>query len=169
MAYTAPSLEHQQIIFDYLRGDIDRNLRECGVDVILQAEGATIPQAGNEICPNGLYSKIVVSREWGYSSANADIDIDLDPQATVMSAAYRVGIAREIRRNHRVIDRSYSGHIVAESLMGGGFAPVGIGVEMTEQQLAVVQQSIDRLVTAKQHAFLVALTRSLLKLDYAGD
>lgn len=168
MAFTYPPLEQQQIVFDYLRSDIDRDLREAGIDVVLAIHGITVPEAGNQLGASE-FSKIALARRKGYSTGLADIDHDLDPLASVMSTEYEVGIIYEKRRGIRTLQRSYKGFGVSRSLMGGAHEPIEMGLEMSQEQRDIVTQSVGRLITAKSRVFIPALTKSLKKIDPAGD
>ena len=168
MAYTYPSLEKQQLIFDYIRNDIEQDLYDAGIDVVLALHGFTLPERGNELATNE-YHKIVVARSWEYSSAAADIDRDLDPLASTLSTNYEIGVVHEKRRRGHLLSRTYSGRTVSRKIMGGDHEPVDIGSEMSQTQLHVVSESIGRLITAKSRFFIPGLTKSLIKIDLAGD
>jgi hypothetical protein len=168
MAFAYPSLDQQQIVFDYLRGDIDRDLRKAGIDDMLALHGFIVPEPGNELGASE-FSKIIVARRNGYSTQLADIDHDLDPLASVMSTEYEVGVIYEKRQGTRNLERSYKGIGVTRGLMGGAHEPIEMGQEMSHEQRDVVTQSIGRLITAKSRVFIPALTKSLKKIDLAGD
>lgn len=170
MSFKAPTQEHQQFIFDYLRSDIDQDLRNVGIDKLVEAQGYVIPENGNEITFEGAdFNKLVVSRHYGYTSESADLDLDLDPTAQVMSVEYEVGLRRERRLGAQVLQFSYTALLVSRSIFDGPQEPVGLGVEMTPEQLEVVSISVARLREAKRRAYLAFLTKSLTKISLAGD
>lgn len=168
MAFVYPPLEQQQVIFDYIRSDIDQGLREVEVDKLLEDHGYTIPEIGNDLTSE-QFSKIVVARHYGYSTQLADVDHDLDPLAEVWTSEYEVGIRHEVRKGHRLLRQSYEGLLVSRSIFEDQREPTALGLEMDERQLNAVHTAIGRLITAKSRIFIPALTKSLLQVNPAGD
>lgn len=148
-----PSLEVQRSTFDGYRTAIDRELRNTGFEEVLAEE---------DIDPdNGL---IVVGAAPLYSTQRADIFLDLDPMARRIGTQWEVGVQRETYES-----TSYIGLLICESILGQEPQATGTGKELDYIQLAVFKAIFSKLVDAKNQGKLVSLTKSLRKVDPAGD
>ena len=151
--YSFPPLHEQRETFDVFQSLIDRNLRRRGFVEVFAKRGIDVS-----------VGKIVVGRDFTYSSQLADISRDLDPLATRMATVNEVGLSIS---DHGA--RSWNMFEISTSLMSDDFEPSGIGLELDAIQHQSVHDSLRMLDLARRTGILSYLTKSRLKIDMGGD
>ncbi|HSX05148.1 MAG TPA: hypothetical protein VLF69_01645 [Candidatus Saccharimonadales bacterium] len=153
MTELCPPIARQHEIFADLQRSIDEELRGLGFAAVLAAWD--MESSG------GL---IVVGRSFEYSSAAADIHPDLDPFAVPLVTCHDVGLQQgdpggACWWSMRTVCQRVMGE---EELTEDGHA-------LTSEQRAAVDGALRELAMAKQTLLLPALTKSRLRISYAGD
>jgi hypothetical protein len=147
------SFNEQVVVFDHIRNGIDTELRNTGFEEFL-SEHAINPTLG----------RLVVVRTSIYNTRLTTLDIDSDPLALRLATQYEVGISTE---NGKA--RSYVGIPVSEAFDGQAHEQAGLGQELDYIQYISVLSSISKLRNARTKGLLPFLTKSLVKIDPAGD
>ncbi len=148
------SYSEQVSVFNNLRDHIDYVLRATGFEEFATTHGL---DAGA--------GRLVVAREFDYSSELADIDIDLDPLASRLATKHLVGVMAETPGGS-----SFKGRVVSEAWRGDVQQPAGYGVDLDSIQLVTVWDAVSWLLREKTGGGrLLYLTKSLKKVDPAGD
>ncbi len=154
MTRQLPIYTEQMDHFERMQASIDGDLRRAGFDEFIGRHSQVDPSLG----------KPVVGRSFTYSTRLADIDRDLDPFATRIGSVREVGIATETAGT-----RTYKGYAVLQAISGEPFEPTELGQELSEPQLSLVSSSVELLLAAKDAFLLPSLTKSLRRIDVAGD
>ena len=145
--------QEQKEAFDHLRDGIDLELRNTGFEEFLF-----------KFDIDTTIGRLVVARTSIYNTELATLDIDRDPLAFRIATQYEVGTMVENGNS-----RSYIGVPVSEALDGETHQPIGPGTELDYIQYISVLSSIYKLRGAKTGGLLPFLTKSLKKIDLAGD
>ncbi len=143
------SVVEQQIVFNEMREGIDRELRHTGFEEFFITHGMD-PSVG----------RLVVARNFEYSSPESA----QNPLAQRMATHHEVGIVIE-----EPFRTSYGGLLVSHALHGDAQEPVAAGLELEYIQLVTINAAVHRLFFAKSPELLRYLTKSLMKIDPAGD
>lgn len=149
-----PSLEAQVRAFSVVQQSIDKDLREAGFEDVLRRHRLD-PTLG----------KIVVARSFEYASHLADAARRYDPLEDVLATYHHVGLARKAALiGSGIYPTSYLLE-ASTSILGSPHEPSYIGVELSEEQFNILQDSIGALVTAKESGLLPALVEDCLSID----
>jgi hypothetical protein len=196
-------IEEQWVRFDQIRDEIHTELIEAGISDVIEANdihlvgepfGPYIPAAWLEAIqrespPQNLQylidkawrpykdrkniARYVVSKSRTYTARQADIDIDLDPLASVLATVNEIGVATSTYREDRATPEGTSLKVMAvsEAPVGETQEPAGIGAYLNFSQMAVIEGAVAKLRKAKFEGDpkLRYLTKSLIKIDSAGD
>ena len=111
-----------------------------------------------------------VARE--YTSQAADMYPDLDPLAHVMAIGYEVGVVTNTYREGNPIPEGTSQQmmLVVDGRVGETKELTAeFGIQLNFSQIAVIEGAVRRLQDAKRSGGLRFLTKSLIKIDSAGD
>jgi hypothetical protein len=147
------SLERQQILFDATRGEIDQQLRGTGLGEVLSRHGHR---------PDTPESLIVVGVERVYYTEAADTDRDFDPLAGILAVQHEIGVAYPS-------GQSFTGLLVREGLYGSPLEPAGIGIDLTDSQLAAITAGIQRLQKLRLSCVPRHITKTLRAVTPSGQ
>ncbi len=148
------SYAEQVSAFNTMRDQIDRELRATGFEEFITAHGL-----------DATAGRLVVARDFDYSSSKADLDIGFDPTATRLATQHIVGVMTESTRG----GWSFHGKVISEALHGEAQQPAYAGEDLDYIQIATVTAAAYRLLDEKSRGRLPFLTKSLKKIDPAGD
>ncbi len=148
-----PSMIEQQRTFNGLRDWIDYELRNTGFERFLQSFDLD-PTVG----------RLAVACSFEYSTQLADRDPDLDPLAQQLATHYEVGVMAEEENAWY-----YHSLVISGALDGNPQEPTGPGESLHYVQFVTVAGSVRRLLKAKEDGRMPFLTKSLRKIDLAGD
>lgn len=145
-----PSIERQRKVLGNMREKIDTNLRTLGFEAFLSRHAL-----------DASLGKIVVGRNFEFSSELADQARRYDPFAEPLVTYHQVGLYKPAA----LTDLKPTMLTVSAAPAGGLHEPAEWGTELTDRQLAAVHFSIDELLVAQELGSIPDLSEDCLSID----
>src|SRR5579875_2861281 len=131
-----PSVEQQQATLEVIQQKIDTDLRTIGFETLLRRHKLDVS-----------LGKIVVGRSFEFASKLADQARRYDPLVEPLATYHQVGLYQPKALVGSIFYTKYTMHNISRALLSEQHEPVELGLESSDEQLAVVHGAVEDLLS----------------------